>query len=74
MSGYVFTFAKGAISWKSSKEMLTTSYTMQAEYIACYEATRQSIWLKNFILGLKWLTTYEDHMYYTMIINPWFSM
>jgi hypothetical protein len=26
---------------------------MQAEFIACYEATGQAIWLKNFILRLK---------------------
>jgi hypothetical protein len=26
---------------------------MQAEYIACYEATRQAIWLKKIIHGLK---------------------
>jgi len=25
---------------------------MEAEYIACYEATRQAIWLKNFITEL----------------------
>jgi hypothetical protein len=27
--------------------------TMQAEFIACYEATRQAVWLKNFISVLK---------------------
>jgi hypothetical protein len=26
---------------------------MQAEYIACHEATGQVVWLKNFILRLK---------------------
>jgi hypothetical protein len=26
---------------------------IKGEYIACYEATRQTIWLKNFIPGLK---------------------
>jgi hypothetical protein len=37
-SGYIFTLAGGAISWKSSKQTVTASSTMQAEYIACYEA------------------------------------
>ena len=52
-SGYVFTLAGGAISWKSSKQTVTTSSTMYAEFVACYEATGQVNWLKKFIPGLK---------------------
>ena len=33
--GYIFMMAEGAISWKSVKKTLTTSYTMEAEYVAC---------------------------------------
>jgi hypothetical protein len=53
MSGYIFTLAGGAISWKSSKQTVTTSSTMYAEFVACYEATGQVNWLKKFIPGLK---------------------
>ena len=52
-SGYVFTLAGGAISWKSSEQTITASSTMQTEFIACYEVTGQAVWLKNFIPGLK---------------------
>ena len=52
-SGYVFTLAGGAISWKSSKQTVTTSSTMYAEFVACYETTGQVNWLKKFISGLK---------------------
>ena len=52
-SGYVFTLAGGAISWKSSKQTVTTSSTMYVEFVACYEATGQVNWLKKFIPGLK---------------------
>src|SRR3954470_24283899 len=52
-SGYVFTLAGGAISWKSSKQSIVVSSTMYAEFIACYEATGQAIWLKKFIPDLK---------------------
>ena len=52
-SGYVFTLVGGAISWKSSKQTVTISSTMYAEFVACYEATEQVNWLKNFIPGLK---------------------
>ena len=44
-SRYVFTLAEGAISWKSSKQTVTTSSTMYAEFVACYEATGQVNWL-----------------------------
>ena len=53
MSGYVFTLVGGAILWKSSKQTVTTSSTMYAEFVACYEATGQVNWLKKFIPGLK---------------------
>jgi hypothetical protein len=52
-SGYIFTLARGAISWKSFKQTVTTSSTMYAEFVVCYEATRQVNWLKKFIPGLK---------------------
>jgi hypothetical protein len=52
-SRYVFTLAGGAISWKSCKQTVTTSSTMYAEFVACYEATGQVNWLKKFIPGLK---------------------
>jgi hypothetical protein len=48
-SGYVFTLAGGAISWKSSKQTVTISSTMYAEFIACYEVTGQVNWLKKLI-------------------------
>ena len=46
-SGYIFTLAGGAISWKSSKQTLTASLMMQAEFVACYETTGQPVWLKT---------------------------
>ena len=42
-SGYIFMMAGGAVSWKSVKQTLTASSTMEAEYIACYEAICQAI-------------------------------
>jgi hypothetical protein len=40
-SGYVFTLAGGAISWRSSKQELVATSMMYAEFIACYEALGQ---------------------------------
>ena len=50
-SGYIFTLAEGAISWKNSKQTVTTSFTMYVEFVACYEATGQVNWLKKLCPG-----------------------
>ncbi|KAL6329845.1 hypothetical protein AAG906_037945 [Vitis piasezkii] len=44
-SGYIYLLAGGAISWRSAKQTLVTSSTMEAEFVACYEASNQGIWL-----------------------------
>jgi hypothetical protein len=38
-SRYIFTLVNGVISWKSSKQTITTSLMMYEEIVACYEAT-----------------------------------
>ncbi|XP_057747341.1 secreted RxLR effector protein 161-like [Arachis stenosperma] len=44
-SGCVFMLAGGPIAWKSNKQTLVTSSTMEAEYVACFEASKHGIWL-----------------------------
>ncbi|BBG99822.1 transposable element gene [Prunus dulcis] len=41
-----------SVSWRSVKQPLTAGSTMFAEFLACYEATSQAIWLRNFIISL----------------------
>jgi hypothetical protein len=48
-SYYKFMLARGLISWKSAKQSITVSSTMQAEFVACYKAIGQAVWLKFFI-------------------------
>jgi hypothetical protein len=52
-SGYIFTLAGGAISWKSSKQTITASLIMQAEFLSCYMAVGQAVWLKKFVPRLR---------------------
>ena len=52
-SSYIFMMAEGAISWKSVKQTLTASSTMEVDYVACYEATCHVLWLCNFISALE---------------------
>ncbi|PKI78357.1 hypothetical protein CRG98_001300 [Punica granatum] len=61
-SGYVFLIAGGAISWRSIKQSMVATSTMEAEFIACYEATTQALWLKNFISGLQVIDTIQRPM------------
>jgi hypothetical protein len=58
-SGYVFKLTGGAISWSSSKQTVMTSSTMYAEFLACYEAMRQTMWLKKFVSGLRVVDSIE---------------
>ena len=39
--GYLFLLAEGAISWKSAKQSVIVASTMEAEFVACFEATVQ---------------------------------
>ncbi|KAA0057393.1 hypothetical protein IC582_010140 [Cucumis melo] len=50
--GYLFLLAKGVNSWKSVKHSIIAASTMDAEFVACFEATVHGLWLRNFILGL----------------------
>ncbi|KAL5542825.1 hypothetical protein UlMin_010535 [Ulmus minor] len=58
-SGYIYLLAGGAISWRSAKQTLITSSTMEAEFVACYAASNQGIWLRNFVTGLRVLDGIE---------------
>ena len=52
-SGFIFMMAGGAVSWKSVKQTLTATSTMEAEYVTCYEATCQAMWLKKLFFSFQ---------------------
>ena len=57
-SGFLFTFAGGAISWLSKLQKCVALSTTKAEYIAAIEASKEMLWMKRFLLelGLSQLT------------------
>ena len=61
-SGYIFMMASGVISWRSVKQTLTITSTMEAEFVFCFEATSHGVWLKSFISGLKIVDTISRHL------------
>ncbi|XP_061354300.1 secreted RxLR effector protein 161-like [Gastrolobium bilobum] len=42
-SGYIFMLASGAVSWRSVKQTLTATSTMEAEFVSCIEATSHGV-------------------------------
>ena len=42
-SGYIFMFAGGAVSWRSTKQTLTAISTMEAKFVSYFEATSHGI-------------------------------
>ena len=52
-SGSIFTLGGGVVVWRSIKQSSITDSTMEAEYIAAYEAAKESVWLKKFYIDLE---------------------
>ena len=45
--------ASGGVSWRSAKQTLTATSTMEAEFVSCFEATSHGVRLKSFVSGLR---------------------
>ena len=54
-SGYVMTYAGGAVLWQSRLQKAVALSTTEAEYMAATEADKEIIWMKEFIseLGIR---------------------
>ena len=54
--GYIYMLAGGAVAWKTMKQSLIATSTMQAELIALYEGVCEGLWIRNFFLETKVLS------------------
>ncbi|MCO5608199.1 hypothetical protein L7F22_062405 [Adiantum nelumboides] len=54
-TGWIYTFAGSAISWRSVLQDCTSISTTEAEYVALSEACKEAVWLARLVkdLGLK---------------------
>jgi hypothetical protein len=52
VTGYAFILAGGAISWQSKKQKTVALSTVEAEYMATTQATKEAIWWRSFLTGL----------------------
>ena len=48
-SGYIFKYNDGIISWSSERQKSVSISTMEAEYIAASEATKELVWIKRLL-------------------------
>ena len=44
LSGYIFMFVDGAVSWRNAKQTLTATSTIEVEFVSCFEATSHVVW------------------------------
>ena len=51
-SGYVFTLAGAAVTWRSCKHTILTRSTMEAELVALDTATVEAEWLRELLMDL----------------------
>nr|GEW49014.1 retrotransposon protein, putative, Ty1-copia subclass [Tanacetum cinerariifolium] len=50
---YVFILNGGAIDWKSAKQSIFATLSVEAEYIAAFDASKEAVWVRKFIYGLE---------------------
>jgi hypothetical protein len=55
--GYVFLMGEGPISWQSKRQKTQALSSTEAEYMALASATKEALWLRVLITGLRRSTT-----------------
>ncbi|GJU07227.1 putative retrotransposon protein [Tanacetum coccineum] len=51
-TGYVFVLNGGVVDWKSDKQSIFATSSIEAKYIAAYDASKKAVWVRKFISGL----------------------
>nr|GEX34439.1 zinc finger, CCHC-type [Tanacetum cinerariifolium] len=59
-TGYVFVLNGGAIDWKSTKQSIFATSSTDAEYIDDFDALKEAIWIRKFIIWLGIVPTIRE--------------
>nr|GFC57235.1 hypothetical protein [Tanacetum cinerariifolium] len=59
-TGYVFVLNGGAVDWKSTKQSIFATSSVEAKYIAAFDASKKAVWVRKFISGLRVVPTIEE--------------
>lgn len=49
ITGYVFMLAGGAVSWQTKKQPTVALSSVEAEYMAATQATKEAVWFRSFL-------------------------
>ena len=49
VGGFVFDVAGGCVSWSSKKQVSITTSSVEAEYVASANATKEAVWLRTLL-------------------------
>ncbi|GKC71523.1 hypothetical protein Tco_1117406 [Tanacetum coccineum] len=61
-TGYVFILNGGVVDWKSTKQSIHVNSSIEAEYVAASNASKEAVWIRKFIYGLGVVPTNEEPM------------
>nr|GEX87689.1 retrovirus-related Pol polyprotein from transposon TNT 1-94 [Tanacetum cinerariifolium] len=59
-TGYVCVLNGGAIDWKSAKQSIFATLSIEAKYIASFDASKEAVWVRKFIYGLGVVLTIKE--------------
>ncbi|GJS50742.1 retrotransposon protein, putative, ty1-copia subclass [Tanacetum coccineum] len=59
-TGYVFVLNGGVVDWKSTKQSISATSSIDVEYIAAFDASKEAVWIRKFISGLNVVPTIEE--------------
>src|SRR5205814_4744190 len=59
-TGYVVMINNGAVAWRSQLQPTVALATMEAEYMALTEATKELIWIRNLLMELGYINNKTD--------------
>nr|GFC87458.1 hypothetical protein [Tanacetum cinerariifolium] len=60
LTGYMFILNGGVVDWKSAKQSIFDTSSVEAEYIAAFDASKEVVWVRKFISGLGMVLTIEE--------------
>ncbi|GKF52347.1 hypothetical protein Tco_0159257, partial [Tanacetum coccineum] len=59
VSDWIFVLNGGVVDWKSTKQSIFATSSIDAEYIAAFDASKEAVWICKFIYGLGVVPTIE---------------
>nr|GEW77795.1 hypothetical protein [Tanacetum cinerariifolium] len=59
-TGYVFVLNRCVVDWKSTKQSIFATSSIDDEYIAAFDASKEAVWIRKFISGLGIVPTIEE--------------